>query len=105
MPRFSGFDFLEWLRHKSPDALHLIPVVVLSSSNLSEDVVRAYALGASSYLVKPGSWNDYKNRLRAIINYWTEHTETPELPSASTLSTISGAARPALAAAARTGKF
>jgi CheY-like chemotaxis protein len=80
MPRFSGFDFLDWLRTKAPNAVHLIPVVVLSSSNLAEDVVKAYALGASSYHVKPGSWGEYRNRLRAMISYWAEHAETPKLP-------------------------
>ncbi len=80
MPRFSGFDFLEWLRSKAPRYLNLIPVVVLSSSNLPQDVVRAYALGVSSYVVKPVNWDLFRERLRVVHTYWAEHVETPGLP-------------------------
>lgn len=80
MPRFSGFDFLEWLRSKAPRYLNLIPVVVLSSSNLPQDVVRAYALGVSSYVVKPVNWDLFRERLRVLHMYWAEHVETPALP-------------------------
>ena len=80
MPRFSGFDFLEWLRSKSPDQLHYIPVVVLSSSALPQDVVRAYALGVSSYMTKPVNWDEFKKRLHSLVTYWAENVETPEFP-------------------------
>src|SRR6187431_477251 len=42
MPRFSGFDFLEWLQQKSPGSLKVIPVVVLSGSDEPVAVKRAY---------------------------------------------------------------
>ena len=88
MPRFSGFDFLEWLRSKAPDQMHYIPVVVLSSSSLPQDIVRAYALGVSSYMTKPVNWDEFRKRLHSLATYWAENVETPEFP-------ISGsAARP-----------
>src|SRR5689334_9239097 len=49
MRRVGGFEFLGWLRSKSPRSCRLTPVVVMSSSVLQEDVDRAYALGANSY--------------------------------------------------------
>jgi len=78
MPRFSGFDFLEWLH--SPDAgdLHLIPVVVLSSSELPQDVKRAYALGVNSYVVKPGKWDRFRERIKTLGVYW-DNAETPQM--------------------------
>lgn len=82
MPRFSGFDFLEWLRFKSPDQHHFIPVVVLSSSNLPQDVARAYALGVNSFVVKPVSWEEFRYRLQVMASYWAENVETPEFPTA-----------------------
>ena len=82
MPRFSGFDFLEWLRSKAPDQLHFIPVVVLSSSALPQDVVRAYALGVSSYVVKPVNWDEFRQRLHTVAIYWADNVETPEFPFA-----------------------
>lgn len=81
MPRFSGFDFLEWLHHGSPQYQRLIPVVVISSSNEPSDVLRAYALGANCYVVKPLAWREFKDRVRALAVFWGGHTETPNLPS------------------------
>jgi CheY-like chemotaxis protein len=81
MPRFSGFDFLEWLHHKSPDHQRLIPVVVMSSSNDPNDIRRAYALGANSYMVKPVTWKEFQARVQALGLYWAEHSETPHLPA------------------------
>jgi CheY-like chemotaxis protein len=92
MPRFSGFDFLEWLRTKSPDQLQFIPVVVLSSSTLPQDIVRAYALGVSSYVTKPVNWEEFKKRLHSLATYWSENVETPEFPITGSV------ARPAPAA-------
>lgn len=81
MPRFSGFDFLEWLRFKAPDQLHFIPVVVLSSSNLPQDVSRAYALGVNSFVTKPVNWEEFRQRLHVLAAYWADNVETPEFPT------------------------
>ena len=77
MPRINGFEFLEWLRTKSPVHFRFIPVVVMSSSALREDVDRAYSLGANSYLVKPVQWALFQQRIQALGIYWAEHVERP----------------------------
>jgi CheY-like chemotaxis protein len=77
MPRFSGFDFLEWLRYKGAAHINWTPVVVISSSNLQKDIDRAYALGVNSYLVKPVEWKQFRDRIKALGMYWSEHVETP----------------------------
>lgn len=75
MPRINGFEFLEWLRREAPPEHRFIPVVVMSSSGLKEDVNRAYSLGANSYLVKPVSWYLFKERVKTVGIYWAEHVE------------------------------
>ena len=50
LPRRSGIDFLEWIKQQPPFAE--IPIIILSSSQDSSDLDRAYELGAKSYLVK-----------------------------------------------------
>jgi CheY-like chemotaxis protein len=77
MPRIDGFEFLEWLRTKAPLHLRFMPVVVMSSSALREDVDRAYSLGANSYLVKPVQWTLFQQRIQALGIYWAEHVERP----------------------------
>jgi len=51
VPGRSGLELLTWLREQ-PN-LDRIPVVMLSGSSESEDIDRAFELGANSYLVKP----------------------------------------------------
>jgi CheY-like chemotaxis protein len=51
MPRATGFEILKWIRNH-PNCKNL-PVVVLSGSELQEDMHQAYLVGANSYLVKP----------------------------------------------------
>ena len=51
MPKVDGFGVLEWMR-KHP-SVRVVPVVVLSSSELPQDIDRAYELGCNAYIVKP----------------------------------------------------
>jgi CheY-like chemotaxis protein len=70
MPRRNGFEVLAWIREQ-PEFNHL-PVVVLTSSQESSDISRAYALGANSYLVKPANFAslvDMMNRLREYCSF------------------------------------
>lgn len=51
LPRLDGLEVLE---HVQADTeLKRIPVIVLTTSATSTDIQRAFAFGASSYLVKP----------------------------------------------------
>ena len=64
MPKITGLDILKWIRNHSPSK-HL-PVIVLSGSELEEDILRAYEGGASSYLVKPPSFDSLVNMVKDI---------------------------------------
>lgn len=55
MPKCDGFEVLQFIR------THLetrIPVVMLTSSNLPEDIEKATRLGADSYFVKPACFTE-----------------------------------------------
>jgi two-component system response regulator len=51
LPDISGIDLLTWIK-KDP-RFSPIPVVILTGSNVDDDIQRSYDLGASTYLVKP----------------------------------------------------
>jgi len=55
MPRLNGFEFLKWLRHTEPFCA--LPALVFTASISREDKSRALAEGASSYFVKPASFD------------------------------------------------
>ena len=68
MPGADGFAVLEHL--KANPAWAIIPTVVLSSSEDPDDIRTAYLLGASSYHVKPTTFDELQSQLRIIYDYW-----------------------------------
>ena len=79
MPRATGFEVLKWLRSKP--AFTNVPVVVLSGSELHDDIQQAYAVGANSYLVKPLGFNELVALVREIDKKWLK--SVPSLPPAN----------------------
>jgi CheY-like chemotaxis protein len=77
MPRRSGFEVLEWARQHP--RYRRLPVVMLTSSSQMEDIERAYSLGANSYLVKPGDFNDLVKLSQTIDDYWMMFNYPPAL--------------------------
>lgn len=69
MPGMNGFETLRVV--KANEKLRHIPVVVLTTSNRKEDVMMAYAYGASSYVRKPSSFPELCRAFEQIANYWT----------------------------------
>lgn len=77
LPRRSGLEVLEWLRRQ--EGLRRVPVVMLTSSRQSDDVNRAYDLGANSYLVKPVEFDGLQEMLGTINTYWIDWNEKPDV--------------------------
>jgi CheY-like chemotaxis protein len=78
MPGADGFDVLEHL--KSNPEWAIIPAVVLSASTDVDDIRTAYLLGASTYHVKPASFDALQRLLRILHEYWM----TCEIPVVET---------------------
>lgn len=68
MPRKSGLEVLEWLSHHP--SLAVVPTVVLSASNLEQDVRAAYNFGANTYFVKPSTFDELIETMKALDSYW-----------------------------------
>ena len=68
MPRATGFEILKWIREHP--ALGRLPVVVLSGSELQEDIRQAYAIGANCYLVKPHGFSALVDMVKSISTVW-----------------------------------
>lgn len=77
LPRKNGFEVLQWLR--AQPALKRLPVVVLTSSDETQDINRAYDLGANSYLVKPVESEALVDLLKKIDIYWLVINTKPVL--------------------------
>jgi CheY-like chemotaxis protein len=60
---------------KSNDHYKHIPVVVLSESPSQSDITECYANGASSYVIKPVSLADTRNKINTFFEYWLSVVE------------------------------
>ncbi|MFH1635603.1 MAG: response regulator [Chloroflexota bacterium] len=80
LPRKNGFEVLEWLRQQP--GLRRLPVVVLTSSDDSSDIARAYDQGANSYLVKPFAYQKLVEMVMALKLFWVILAEPPEIDAA-----------------------
>jgi CheY-like chemotaxis protein len=75
MPRKDGRDVLEEL--KGDDDLKRIPVVVLTSSDAEEDVVKSYELHANAYLTKPVDFDGFLEVINTLEEFWLEVVKLP----------------------------
>ena len=75
MPRLTGFEVLEWL--KNHETLKATPTIVLSSSDLQNDIDKAYQLGANAYLVKPANVEDFRKVFATTGQFFVELAEIP----------------------------
>ncbi len=75
MPRMDGRECLAAL--KKDTALHDIPVVILTSSEVERDVVASYNLGASGYIAKPVDIQLFISAVRHLGDYWIKLVRLP----------------------------
>ncbi len=68
MPRKDGREVLTEV--KADGSLKFIPVVVLTTSQAQEDIMKAYGLHANCYISKPVDFEQFTNVVRAIDNFW-----------------------------------
>jgi len=75
MPRKNGQQVLQEI--KADASLKRIPVVVMTTSADRGDIERTYQLGASSYIIKPASFDILVETLRELEHYWGETVQLP----------------------------
>src|SRR5438067_10505947 len=68
LPKVSGLQVLERIR--SDERTRRLPVVVFTSSNEEEDLIKSYNLGANSYVRKPVEFNQFLDATRQLGLYW-----------------------------------
>lgn len=75
LPKVDGLEVLQRLR--SDARTELIPVVVLTSSNEEQDILKSYGLGANSYIRKPVDFTKFVEVASSIGLYWLVMNEPP----------------------------
>ena len=75
MPKVDGFEVLRQI--KLDPRTGSIPVVVMTSSSLPQDVRLAYSFGANSYVVKPITFEQLRETVGRVIEYWLSIDQGP----------------------------
>ncbi len=78
VPRMDGREFLKEI--KNDDRLKDVPVLVVTTSDAENDILKCYRLGANCYLTKPVDIGEFFEIIRLIGLFWLS---TAKLPSKS----------------------
>jgi CheY-like chemotaxis protein len=68
LPRVDGLEVLRRLR--MDEKTKMLPVVILTSSNETEDVRRGYALGANAYVRKLSGFAEFSEAAKTLALFW-----------------------------------
>jgi two-component system response regulator len=76
LPKKDGREVLAEI--KSDDVLRQIPVVVLTTSEAEEDILKAYNLHANCYITKPVDFDQFIKVVNAIEEFWFTVVKLPK---------------------------
>ena len=68
MPRVDGLQVLKTMRED--ERTKRLPVVIFTSSDEEEDLIRSYDLGANSYVRKPVEFSQFVEATKQLGLYW-----------------------------------
>jgi len=75
MPLKDGFQVIEEV--KNNPRLRPIPILALTVSSASTDILKSYNLGVNAYLVKPATEEELNQFVQTIYVYWLNNVVNP----------------------------
>jgi len=75
LPKVDGREVLAQI--KSDDRLASIPVIVVTTSQVEEDIAKSYRLHANAYVTKPIDPTVFLRAVNAIGRFWLEIVRLP----------------------------
>ena len=74
LPKVDGLEVLR--RISADERTQAIPVVILTSSRLEEDVAAGYRDGANAFVRKPVNFTEFANAINTVGMFWLILNET-----------------------------
>jgi CheY-like chemotaxis protein len=75
LPKKDGREALAEI--KTDPALRRLPIIVVTTSNVQEDILCCYDMGANSYITKSVRIADLNDAFKALSKYWLEIVSLP----------------------------
>jgi two-component system, chemotaxis family, response regulator Rcp1 len=77
IPKKDGREVLEEI--KQDDSLRFVPVVVLTTSNAEQDIVKTYNLKVNAYINKPVDFDRFFDIVQKIETFWLMTATLPSM--------------------------
>lgn len=87
MPKVNGLEVLKTI--KADEHLKIIPVVALTSSRETQDLIEFYKHGVNAYVVKPVDFPDFMEAVKQLGIFWAAINEPPPQTASAVPSTKS----------------
>ncbi len=75
LPKKNGREILDEV--KADDNLRSIPIVILTTSELDEDIMGSYCHQANAFITKPIDFDDFVTMMRTIGDFWLTFVKLP----------------------------
>jgi CheY-like chemotaxis protein len=76
LPKKDGLEVLAEIKTK--EELKVIPVVILTTSEAEEDIIKSYKLHANCYITKPLDLNQFLEVIKTFGNFWLSIAKYPD---------------------------
>jgi CheY-like chemotaxis protein len=77
LPKIDGLEVLRRIR--ADKRTRILPIIILTSSNEEQDLIKAYEGGANSYIRKPIDFAQFEEYVRQLGQYWLVLNEMPPM--------------------------
>jgi CheY-like chemotaxis protein len=77
LPKKDGREVLSEIKNDS--LLKKIPVIILTTSQAEEDVLKSYELNANCYVSKPVEFKQFLNVIRSVEDFWLSVVKLPSV--------------------------
>ncbi len=68
LPKLDGHEVLQQIR--AHERTKLMPVVILTSSDVEKDITKSYKLGVNSFVSKPVNIDEFTRAVKDVGLYW-----------------------------------
>ena len=75
LPKMNGKEVLEEI--KKNEALKIIPVIMLTTSNSEKDILESYRNHANCYITKPVDFQKFMDAVQMIKDFWISIVQLP----------------------------
>ncbi|WP_440769671.1 response regulator [Natronorubrum sp. DTA28] len=75
LPQMDGYELLNEI--KNEPVFKLVPVIVLSDSEVEDDIIESYTLHANAHLRKPDNPDEFEKVVTAIEAFWLDTAHLP----------------------------